>query len=62
MVEDIENGLKRIGATSVLIKFIEEKDWVSAFRDHFKLNPIGDKWLIRPSWEGLGDAGGRTVI
>ena len=38
------------------------EDWVNNWKQYFHPMPIGDKLLIRPTWEEEYDAGGRKVL
>lgn len=39
-----------------------EEDWINNWKQYFKPIPVGEKLLIRPTWEEVEDAGGRTVL
>lgn len=39
-----------------------EEDWISNWKQYFKPIPVGQKLLIRPTWEEVQDSGGRTVL
>lgn len=39
-----------------------EEDWINNWKKYFKPIPVGQKLLIRPTWEEEYDAGGRTVL
>ena len=41
---------------------VNEEDWANNWKAYFKPLPIGDKLLIRPTWETVDDAQGRTVL
>lgn len=38
------------------------EDWVNNWKQYFHPMPIGEKLLIRPTWEDAYDANGRTVL
>ena len=39
-----------------------EDDWANNWKQYFKPLPVGERLLIRPTWEPAGDAGGRQVL
>lgn len=39
-----------------------EEDWINNWKQYFKPIPVGEKLLIRPTWENVEDSGGRTVL
>ena len=39
-----------------------EEDWINNWKQYFKPIPVGQKLLIRPTWEEVKDSGGRTVL
>lgn len=47
---------------SIQIAGCEAQDWVNNWKQYFHPMPIGEKLLIRPTWEEEYDAGGRTVL
>lgn len=52
--EGIENEIK--------ISDCKTEDWVNNWKQYFHPMPIGNKLLIRPTWEDEYDAGGRKVL
>lgn len=41
---------------------INEQDWANNWKKYFKPIPIGEKILIKPSWEKVTDAEGRRIL
>lgn len=41
---------------------LEEQDWENNWKQYFKPFPVGEKIMIKPSWEKLDDAMGREII
>ncbi len=41
---------------------IAEEDWANNWKKYYKPLPIGERLIIKPSWETVEDAGGRTVL
>lgn len=39
-----------------------EEDWINNWKQYFKPISVGQKLLIRPTWEEVKDSGGRTVL
>jgi len=44
--------LKEGAARELTIRFVAEEDWANAWKQHFKPQRIGDRMVIKPSWEG----------
>lgn len=49
------------GAVEVTANVVPEEDWSEAWKQFFKVQEIGSKFIIKPSWEELG-ATDRMVI
>ena len=41
---------------------LEEKDWENNWKEFFKPFPVGERFVIKPSWETVADAGGRQIL
>lgn len=41
---------------------VKEEDWANGWKQYFKPLPVGERLLIRPTWEEAGDPGGRQVL
>lgn len=41
---------------------VSEQDWANNWKQYFKPLPVGERLLIRPTWEPLEDAAGRAVL
>ncbi len=41
---------------------VSEEDWANNWKAYFKPLPVGQRLLIRPTWETVEDAGGRQVL
>ena len=52
--ENIDNEIKIVDCA--------EEDWVNNWKQYFHPMPIGNKLLIRPTWEDEYDANGRKVL
>lgn len=62
-VSFIEERLSNEGITyTIEVDDCATEDWVNNWKQYFHPMPIGEKLLIRPTWEDEYDAGGRTVL
>lgn len=62
-VSFIEERLKEQSIEySIQIDDCATEDWVNNWKQYFHPMPIGEKLLIRPTWEDEYDAGGRKVL
>lgn len=52
---------KKLGRLEFELKSVREEDWANNWKKYFKPFEIGDKLLIKPSWEEC-DANGRLVL
>lgn len=51
------------GDFPISLKNVAEEDWANTWKQFFKPFPVGDKLLVKPSWEELPeDIGNRKVI
>lgn len=46
----------------LLLDEVREEDWANNWKAYFKPLPVGEKLLIRPTWEEVADACGRQVL
>lgn len=51
-----------IGEGTITSDETREEDWINNWKQYFKPIPVGQKLLIRPTWEEVQDSGGRTVL
>lgn len=51
-----------LGSLEITVKNIKEEDWANNWKKYFKPLPVGNKLIIRPSWEVLDDPMGRKVL
>jgi ribosomal protein L11 methyltransferase len=54
----------KFGLLQISLGNIQESDWANNWKQYFKPLPIGDKVLIKPSWEEIpkGDLGDRVLF
>ena len=50
------------GELSVTLKNIAEEDWANNWKKYFKPISVGDKLLVKPTWEKVDDVGAKTVV
>ena len=51
-VKETEKELD-LGSLEVTMKNVAEEDWANNWKKYFKPFPVGDKIMIKPSWEEL---------
>lgn len=51
-----------LGRLETAIAVTKQEDWEWGWKQYFKPFPVGDRFLIKPSWEQVQDAGGRTIL
>lgn len=56
---DTENAFGRLTCE---LDNVREEDWANNWKQYFKPIAIGEKLLVRPSWEAGMDAQGRTIL
>lgn len=50
------------GELSVTLKNIAEEDWANNWKKYFKPISVGDRLLVKPTWENVEDVGSKTVV
>lgn len=67
----IKAGLKRtkeeetefdLGSFEVTINNVKEEDWANNWKKYFKPFPVGDKIIIKPSWEECEAEEGKKIL
>ncbi len=53
---------KRYGRLEIEGFVTRQEDWEWGWKKYFKPFPVGEGFLIKPSWEEAGDAGGRRIL
>ena len=56
---DHENTLGRLTTETSLTR---QEDWEWGWKQYFKPFPVGERFLIKPSWETVDDPMGRTIL
>lgn len=66
MAESVKIALDRLSTLGIDCKAesgsIREEDWANEWKKFFKPQPVGEKLIIKPSWESVPDADGRKII
>ena len=44
------------------LKNVREEDWANNWKQYFKPMEIGDKLIVKPSWENIEDAGSKKIL
>lgn len=50
------------GSLEITVKNIKEDDWANNWKKYFKPFAVGDKIVIRPSWEEYDDDGSKIIL
>ncbi len=50
------------GRLAVELESVREEDWANNWRKYFKPFAVGEKLVIKPSWEDYGNRDGRTIL
>lgn len=56
---DSKNAYGRLETETSLTR---QEDWEWGWKQYFKPFPVGEKFLIKPSWETVDDPAGRTIL
>ncbi len=52
----------KFGRLAVELSGVREEDWANNWKQYFKPISIGDKLVIKPSWENLDNSDGKTIL
>lgn len=50
------------GTPDIQIGNVREEDWANNWKQYYKPFCVGEKLIVKPSWEDVGDTGGRRVL
>lgn len=53
---------KEWGRLSAELKGVKEEDWENNWKQYFKPFPVGEKFVIKPTWEVWEKQDGRTIL
>ena len=59
--KDAEKELD-LGSLDVTMKNVKEEDWANNWKKYFKPFPVGEKIMIKPSWEELTEPTDKVVL
>lgn len=51
-----------LGSLSPTIKNVQEEDWANNWKQYFKPFPVGEKIMIKPSWEELTEPTDKVIL
>ena len=57
-----EEKIFDVGSFNLTVKNVKEEDWANNWKKYFKPFPVGDKVVIKPSWEEYVEKEGRVVL
>lgn len=52
----------KLGSLDISLNSLKEEDWSENWKQYFKPIPVGDRLIIKPSWENLPAGNTRTVL
>ena len=55
-------ALREAAGREVTIRFVQEEDWANAWKQYFKPQRIGERVVIKPSWEEFAPEPGDLVV
>lgn len=50
------------GSLEVKLDCVREEDWANNWKQYYKPFTVGEKLIIKPSWEEVSDTGGRKIL
>ena len=57
--EDVD---RRYGELSITVNSVAEEDWANNWKKYFKPLPVGNRFLIKPTWEHVENAENRVIV
>ncbi|MGC4046415.1 MAG: 50S ribosomal protein L11 methyltransferase [Armatimonas sp.] len=55
-------NLREQAGRELTIRFVAEEDWADSWKQYFKPQKIGERFVVRPSWEEYTPAEGDLII
>lgn len=55
-------ALREAAGREVTVRFVQEEDWANAWKQYFKPQRIGERIVIKPSWEEFTPKPGDLVV
>lgn len=62
LVKSLKLSLKSMDILDFKLEEIEDKDWGENWKKHYKPVEVGDRIVIKPSWEDYDNSQGRILI
>lgn len=68
IAKDIVNNLKlndkenKLGSLEISVSGVSEEDWANNWKQYFKPIEIGDRLLVKPSWEEVPEGNTRKIL
>ena len=60
---DVREALyETFGGREITVRFVAEEDWAHAWKQYFKPQRIGERFVVKPTWEAFSPAPGDLVI
>lgn len=50
------------GSLEMKINSVREEDWANNWKQYYKPFTVGERLLVKPSWEDVPDSGGRKIL
>lgn len=51
-----------LGSLQVVERLVDDEDWANSWKAFYKPTPVGERLLIKPSWESVDDPQGRVIL
>lgn len=51
-----------LGSLELKMKNVQEEDWANNWKKYFKPFPVGEKIMIKPSWEELTEETDKVIL
>lgn len=62
ILKGLKTGLGELGAVSVTVRPVPEVDWSEVWKQHFKPRRVGQRFVIKPTWEDFEKSEGDLII
>ncbi len=59
-LKNMELGMD-LGSLSVIVRIVDDSEWLEAWKAVYKPFPVGSRLLVRPSWEEASEPGRRVL-
>lgn len=58
----IDNTDIDLGSLNITVNIVDDEDWANNWKQFFKPFEVGEKILVKPTWESIEDKGDRIVL